>query len=434
MKIISLIFLFMLLFVSCGNDSATEDKGESSSEKSAEEVAGDDGSESSAEIQVRYTRSDEKAASVNSDLVSANSKFAVKLFKSLLKDDEGKNVFISPISISTALSMTMNGAVGDTFDGMQKTLEMTGMTQEQINKQFLNLLQSLEFADEDVSLTLADSIWIVPDYIEIIEKSFIENVEKWYLSGVYDATTPEALNSWIEEKTGGKIKDMIDQFPPDLVMYIVNAIYFKGGWSIPFKKEDTFSVDFTKADESTVKVDMMVEWKSEEFDAWMDDNTVGIRLPYGREKISFYAFAPIPFEDKSIDSFIDELDGEKLNTIINSFGKIDLGGILLPRFRIEYKKKLNEILKSLGMSKAFEGGFDKIIAPKSDPFFISRVLHKSFIEVNEKGAEAAAATVIETVNGGCKHQFRADKPFLFLIRDDRNGTILFMGKVEDPTK
>ncbi len=441
MRIITLIFLITLLFVGCGNDSGSDKESSNGVETNDSEGAGgvdDSNSEpgnAGEETKLRYKKSDELAEKVESDLVSANSNFAVKLFKSLLKDDEGKNLFISPISISTALSMTMNGAVDDTLDGMQKTLEMTGMTQEQINTQFLNLLQSLEYTDEDVLLTLANSIWLDPGYRENIAESFIEDVQTWYLSDVYDATTPEALNSWIEEKTGGKIKDMIDEFPEDLVMYLVNAIYFKGAWSTTFEKENTYSADFTKVDEAKVKVDMMSFPERDEYDAWQGDKVVGIRLPYGRGKISFYAFAADPYEGESIDNFIEKLDGKKLIEIIDNFGKLELGGIHLPKFKIEYKKELGAILKKFGMEQAFKGGFDKMLAPeKTGNPQISRVLHKSFIEVNEEGTEAAAATVVEVVDECMPLEFRANKPFLFLIRDDRNGTILFMGKVADPAE
>lgn len=446
-KFLSLIFilLFAAIFVSCDNstktlndneiaDNETEDDKTEDKTEDSETTDNDTDDEVPAEIQLKYQESDEKAEEVAGDLIKANTEFAFKAFKSLLESDKGKNIFISPISISVALAMTMNGTAGETFDGMQSALEFTGLTQEQINENFLSLLESLEYSDKDVVLALANSIWLEPTYAPNIKESFIETVEKHYLSGVFEADSPETINKWIEDNTGGHIKDMIKQFPADLVMYLVNAIYFKGAWTTTFDKEDTRETTFTKDDESTVNVDMMGFPEMAEHVSYATDRVVGIKLPYGREKISFYAFAPIDWEYKPIDEFIETLDQEEFDNIIDSFQEQELGGVYLPKFKIEYEKTLNDMLVSFGMEKAFEGGFDNMVDTSTglNPH-ISNVKHRSFIEVTEEGTEAAAATVVEIVDESMPMMFNANRPFFFVIRDDRNGTILFMGKIADPS-
>ena len=435
-----LVVLFASIFVSCDNDTNTLNDNETTDDETADNETADDdsGSEASDEeqaaLELKYQESDEKAKAVAGDLVKANTEFSFNMFKSLLEDDKDKNIFISPISISVALAMTMNGTAGETFEGMQTALEYVGLTQEQINENFLSLLESLEYSDKDVVLTLANSIWLEPSYAPNIKESFIEAVEKYYLSGVFEADSPETINQWIEDHTGGHIKDMIKEFPADLVMYLVNAIYFKGAWTTTFDKEDTKEASFTKDDETTVTAQMMGFTEMTDYVSYADDKVVGIKLPYGREKISFYAFAPNEWDYKPIDEFIATLDQETFDNIIDSFQEQELGGVYLPKFKIEYEKELNNILKSLGMEKAYNGGFDNMVDTSQglNPH-ISNVKHKSFIEVTEEGTEAAAATVVEIVDEAAPTTFRANRPFFFVIRDDRNGTILFMGKITDPS-
>lgn len=427
-----LALVFIAFFAACENGTSSKNDDSMIDETAISDDETTD--EESAEIQLKYKASDEKAEAVEGDLVTSNTEFALNMFKALLEDDKDKNVFISPVSISVALAMTMNGASGDTFDGMMNALEFAGLNLDDVNESFLSLLGSLEYSDKDVLLTLANSIWIAPDYKPEISESFIESVEKYYLSGVFEATSPEVINKWIEDHTGGHIKDMIKEFPDLLIMYLVNAIYFKGAWTTTFDKEDTHETDFTKEDESTVKVNMMAFKEMAEYESYVAEKVVGIRLPYGRGKIAFYGFAPIEWEYQPIDEFVNSLDQTKLDEIFSSFEKHELGGVHLPKFKIEYEKTLNSILSSFGMEDAFSGGFENMVKEGSgaNPF-ISMVKHKSFIEVTEEGTEAAAATVVEIVDSSMPTTFMANRPFFFVIRDDRNGTILFMGKIADPS-
>ncbi|HNZ53134.1 MAG TPA: serpin family protein [bacterium] len=391
--------------------------------------------DSDAEIFLKYNESDKKAYSVNNSIISANIEFAVKMLKTILADEEEKNIFFSPISISVALSMTMNGADGENHEEMSKALEFSGMTQKEINEGFLDLIESLNYCDNYAELNLANSIWIAPNYSDCISEPFIETLEKYYLSGVFEADSPDSINDWIKEKTNGKIEKVIDAFPDKLVMYLINAIYFQGAWTIPFEKENTQPADFFKKDGSIVSTDMMKIEKRGEYILFADDHLSGIRLPYGREKIAFYAF--ISNGDRSIDEYLNKLTAPYLSHVLNSFNKSIINGIFIPKFRIDYERSLMEIFASFGMKKAFYGGFENMKNDKCSGFdpYISAIKHKSFIDVAEEGTEAAAVTVVETSDEfSSEFFFNLDRPFFFLIRDDRNGTILFMGKVADPTQ
>jgi serine protease inhibitor len=420
--ILSIIITPLLLLASCDDGTSSGSNDGTSKESDAGP------SEETLEL---YLLSDENAAKVGGALVEANTDFAVRMFKSLVEEHPGENVIYSPVSVSVALAMTMNGAVDETFDGMQEALSFTGMTMEDINQQLQSLLLSLEHADEDVVLSLANSIWLNPGYP--VKQSFVDTVESWYSSDVFEADTPDTLNAWIEEKTGGHITKMITEFPVDLVMYLVNAIYFKGAWTTTFDKEDTYKTTFIRSDDNTVNVDMMAFTDRKEYDAYSNETVIGIRLSYGRGKIAFYAFVPLEWSQGTIDDFLSTLDSGTLDMALDAFKPMELGGVRLPKFKIEFEEELDDILKAFGMEAAYEGGFDNITDPADGRPLISMVKHKAYIEVTEEGTEAAAATVVEMVDEAAPMMFMANRPFVFLIRDDRNGTILFMGKVEDPT-
>jgi len=179
---------------------------------------------------------------------------------------------------------------------------------------------------------------------------------------------------------------------------------------------------------------MMAFPETTEYDAYSVGDIIGIRLPYGREQIAFYAFVPFTDDNEDpvpIDDFVAELTGETLTEMLNDFGPMDFGSVQLPKLKITYEKSLDDILEILGMEAAYTSGFNNML--DGDTPIISEVKHKAFVEINEEGTEAAAATTVEVVLKGMPASFIADKPFVFFIRDDRNGTILFMGKVEDPT-
>lgn len=377
-------------------------------------------------------QSDKMAESVDQHLVSLNTDFALKIFKELSNEDKNTNVFISPISISLAAAMAYNGAKNLTQQEIAETLEFKDYNIEELNSSFKVLLSSMTDIDEMVQLYTGNSIWCKKDFD--IEKDFTDLVENYYNASIYneDFNSPDTagkMNNWVSEATEGKITRIVDpEALKDVVIYLVNAIYFKGQWKDKFKVENTKEDDFFLIDKNIKKVQMMAN--NEKYEYYKGDNFQMIRMPYGRDKTAMYVF--LPNESIGINDFINSLSRDLLNKYISE--AISTEAMLkFPRFNIEYgAKSLIEPLKNLGMVNAFsaEKADFSSIAPL---MFISQIEHKAIIEVNEEGTVAAAAssmgmgaTAIRPV------EFIVNRPFILLIRDDRTGNILFMGKILKP--
>ncbi|OFW62251.1 MAG: hypothetical protein A2Z35_00565 [Actinobacteria bacterium RBG_19FT_COMBO_36_27] len=390
--------------------------------------------------EVSAGQSDEIAASMDKNLTNANTKFGFNIFKKLVSEDKDKNVFISPLSILMALAMTYNGAVGETSLAMAEALEFEGFDLEELNQGFKDLMVSIKNADSDIEMEIANSIWYRMGFD--IRADFSERNKKYFNSEVneIDFSAPDAvdtINGWIEEETRGKIDKMLTENPADsVVMYLINAIYFKGDWTYPFDENMTDDDDFYLPDGTAKKVPMMS--LEENFAYYKGDDFSGIKLPYGQEKMAMYII--LPDEGVNVDTVIESLDAEKWSRIKDLFYGSQVS-LVMPRYKVEYGiKLLNDVLTDLGMGIAFKEGladFSGIVNRESgDSPWISKVLHKAVIEVNEKGSEAAAATVVEMVESAMPIEeiinFVVNRPFFFVIADDRTGSILFMGKVVEP--
>ncbi len=379
---------------------------------------------------VSSEESDELAAEVDQSLVGANTDFGFNIFRELAAEDKGENIFISPLSMLLALAMTYNGALGETGLAMGEALEFSGLDLQELNSGFRDLTIAIENADSDIDMSIANSIWLRDGFKP--EEDFVERNKKYYSSEVeeLDFSAPDAvatINGWISDATRGKIEKMLSEIPADVIMYLINAIYFKGNWTHEFDESLTVDEDFNLLDGSSKKVSMMVQRR--DFMYFEGDNFSSARLPYGQDKMAMYII--LPDVGVGVDAVIESLDGDRWNKITGSFSEIEVN-IHMPRFKMEYGiKLLNTALSTLGMGVAFSPEADfSGIAPD---IFISRVLHKAVIEVNEKGSEAAAATVVEMVESAMPEvktaEFIVDRPFFFVISDDRSGTVLFMGKV-----
>lgn len=364
---------------------------------------------------------------IDSQAVSGMTGFAFDLFRTLNQEEEGYNFFISPLSVSTALTMTLNGAEGATREEMAKVLGYGGLEAETWNDTYQNLLPYLEQADETVELSLSNSIWyrqgdpIREAFLEQNREAFEARIEAMDFS---DPGAADVINGWIEEATSGKIDKMVDSpLPPDLVMYLINAVYFKGEWAEAFDPERTFEGEFTQTDGTAATVDMMNRKGTVDFgetDAWKI-----VRLPYGEDKLSMRLVLP----RENIDQFVEDLDAEMWRAMEASLAETEEVVLQIPRFKMDYGiKNLNDALFKLGMKKAF--GPEADLSGIREGLFISRVLHKAVIEVDEEGSEAAAATVVEVLESAVMEPvtFIADRPFLFAIVDEVHGNLLFMGK------
>ena len=377
------------------------------------------------------------AVDVDRRLVSANTGFGFKLFAQLAQGKAGENVFISGASVGLALAMTYNGAEGETRKAMARALGLEGMNLDEINRAYAQLRASLEKIDPKVRLAIANSLWarrgleFKPEFIRRNKEFYGAETTELNFN---DPNAPSTINAWVNEKTGGKIDKIIEQIEPDAILFLINAIYFKGAWAEEFDKAKTREEDFTLAAGNSKKHPMMRQsgrylyLESEDFQA--------VSLPYGGGRVSMYIF--LPAKISSLDKFHKGLNGENWDKWMSQFGKTK-GDIVLPRFKLEYEETINDALKALGMGVAFDpqGANLSGMIGTAENVFINEVKHKTFVEVNEEGTEAAAATSVGisvTSMPAPEKTFRmvVDRPFFCAIRDNQTGTVLFMGGINDP--
>jgi serine protease inhibitor len=374
---------------------------------------------------------------LDSQLVSANTKFGFKLFAEVAKQDAGKNVFISPASVGLALAMTYNGAVGETKQGMQSALEIQGMNHLELNQAYSQLRAALESADPKVQLSIANSLWgkkgltFNPDFIQRNKQYYGAEVTALDFGDPGAAST---INSWVSDKTKGKIDKIIDKIDAQAILFLINAIYFKGSWTVEFDKAKTREDQFTTLAGKPKRHPMMHQ--SGKYRYFEGQGFQAVSLPYGNGRISMYLF--LPATGSSLVEFQKNLSAANWDTWMREFAVTD-GEIAVPRFKVEYEITMNDALKALGMGIAFDASRADLsgIIKTSENAFISEVKHKTFVEVNEEGTEAAAATSVGVFTTSVmqpRKPFRmiVDRPFFCAIRDNQTGTLLFMGSITDP--
>ena len=376
---------------------------------------------------------------VITSVTKANNLFAFELFQELnaTPSETDKNLFISPLSISLALGMTYNGASGVTADEMQETLNLNELTITESNegvKCLMNVLEQTDQTDDQVQIDIANSIWSKQEYN--VKAELIDIVENYFDGEIkpLDFADPAALDiihGWISDNTNGKITEILDQIPANAVMYLINAIYFKGNWKYSFDETLTTDKTFFKEDGSTYMTPFMKQ--EGDFNYLSTTKFSAIDLPYGNDNLSMTAF--LPKDGYKVNDIIEDLNEENWNTWLADLDSTNVQ-ITFPKFKLEYKILLNDALKTLGMPRAFSSGaeFDNLFEEQLS-LAISRVLHKTFIEVNEVGTEAAAVTVVEIVETSAQilPTFNANRPFVYVIRDKVEGSIVFIGKMMEPS-
>lgn len=376
---------------------------------------------------------------VDNRIVSANTKFGLKLFNELIAQEPDKNVFICPTSIAMALAMTYNGADGATKDAMAKTLELEGIDIEVVNKANADLKTILENPDPHVQLSIANSLWAREGMS--FEQEFLDTNRKFYGAQVQelDFNSSEAgrtINDWVKKHTKDKIEKIVeDNIEPDTIMFLINALYFKGSWANKFDPKLTRKETFFLRDGTEKSYPMMFQ-SGEEYPYYKGENFQAVSLPYGKGRVSMMLF--LPDEGVNLQEFCEGITLEKWEEWMNSFSDME-GEVGLPKFKVEYEVELKETLKALGMEIAFDekkADFEKMYSFTSrGNIFIGSVKHKTFVETNEEGTEAAGATSVEMkLRGAPIDTFRMiiDRPFFFVIRDNETGTVLFMGTITDP--
>ncbi len=364
----------------------------------------------------------------------ATNSFGLSLFERICGPEEEENVFISPASISMALAMALNGAGGSTRAAMMEVLGLEGRDMDEVDREYARMMERLSMADPKVTFEIANSLW----YREglPVEEEYVRLAERFFGAAVrgLDFSSPEApgvINSWVSENTNGKIEEIIQSIRSELVLFLINAIYFKGTWTVEFDEDMTRDEPFHTTAGDTVSCRMMGQ--KGEFPYHESDLLQAIELPYGAGEFSMVVL--LPGSGAGTDSLISWLDAEGLAVVVDSL-TVREGRLALPKFKLEYDITLNDVLKDLGMSVAFDpraADFTGILS--RGQLYIDEVKHKTFVEVNEQGTEAAAATSVGIAITSVRPEgftMRVDRPFLFFIRDTGSGAILFAGRITNP--
>ena len=384
------------------------------------------------------------AASTNGFVPAATNKFALDLHKCLANDDKlaNGNLFYSPASLLIALAMTSHGARGNTAAEIMKVLHVASVSSSDLNKGMKKFIDSLNGAsDENNKLLTANRLFVQKSF-DILE-AFKEGTREFYdaelalVDYITNAEAREEINHWVEQKTNDKIKDLV---PPGMLssdtrMTLVNAIYFKGLWLEKFKKERTISKSFFVSQNEEIKVNMMRQEADFKYFESQELACQVLEMPYVGRKMSMVIYLP-----KEINGLAKLEEQMTFDCLQKSLSLLDASKkgveVFLPKFKLTQQFDVNDILSKMGAEEMFTPGKADLSGITAEPLFVSKVVHKAFVEVNEEGTEAAAATAIG-LNFMCmplpKPVFKADHPFLFLIRHNDSGAVLFLGRLLKPS-
>ncbi|MCT1576835.1 serpin family protein [Oceanobacillus kimchii] len=353
-----------------------------------------------------------------------------------LKGNEEDNIFVSPISIWLAVSMAYNGADGDTKDEMTNALQLGDIDLQTLNEHNASMMDQVSNHD-DVELNILNSIWLRPKFTFL--EDFEQQVTESYNPELGPLTTKEPMNEWVSEKTNGKITNLIEKVDEDHVAFLLNATYFNGNWKYPFDENNTDNDSFNLDESSITEVPFMS--LDEKLFYWENDEFQLVALPYGEEgNIQMEVF--LPNESIRLQEFVNKLTLEDWQNWRESMQET-VGSLKMPKFSLEYESELQDFFQALGMEKAFDqniADFSNMIDPAQlrGNLYISKIMHKTFLEVDERGTEAAGATSVEmkeesAIVSPAPFQMEINRPFLLTISDNETDTILFMGMIHEPT-
>ena len=368
-------------------------------------------------------------------LIASDNLFALDLFKEVYSLEEEDNFMISPLSVSIALGMTYNGASGTTKTAFEEALRLSGLTRHEINYIHGALITHLTKVDPKVTVEIANSIWVNKFYTLLQE--FADTNRFYYDAEInsldlYAPGAVDIINQWVSDKTHEKITEVLDQIPPDVVMYLINALYYYGTWKYEFNEENNLPIQFELENGMNKEVEGM---RLESDLPYYSNGDLRItELPYGNDKFSMMIL--LPGDNTEVNDMVDDISMDNWNQWISDMDTVGLD-LQLPKFSFEYKTLLNDALINMGLGIAFSGAAEfPLMVEESQSLYISRVIHKTFVDVNEKGTEAAAVTVVEiretSAGPGSAVPFVVNKPFLFVIREKTSNAIVFMGKVGEP--
>jgi serine protease inhibitor len=368
-------------------------------------------------------------------IVSFNNQLGFELL-SKVEANGGGNTFLSPTSLFMALSMVYNGTEGVTKEEIARVLHAEGIDVIELNKANASLMSKLHSDSKQIQLNVANSIWLNKDYH--FQTDFAEDNRDYFNAKIQevdisDSQSTKMINDWVEKSTNNKITDMVESpLDPNLVALLLNAIYYKGKWTHEFDKKQTEKRTFYLKDGSTKAVPLMM--LNEKLAYLENENFQAVSLPYGEEEMSMKVF--LPKENSSLDKFVTMLTLDNWKKWSSEFEEKE-GTVMLPKFKLEYEILLNDTLKELGMTTAFDTGanFSRMIE-ENEALSISKVKQKTFIDVNEEGTEAAAVTSVEIVKESASldkpFHMEINRPFFIVISDSKTGAIIFLGSISSP--
>lgn len=354
--------------------------------------------------------------------------FAIRLFAA--SQGEGENTLLSPLSVLYALAMTANGAGGDTLAQIQSVL---GMEKQTLNQYLHRYMEQLS-GDDTNALYLANSVWFTDDERFTVKEDFLQCNADYYGADIYrapfDSSTCKDINSWVKRKTNDRIPEILDEIPEDAVMYLVNALTFDAQWNEIYKKDQVRSDTFTAADGTGQPAEFMY---GEETDYLEDEWATGFMKYYKDKKYAFVAL--LPREDISVTDYIASLNGAHLQTLLSNPQQTAVN-TAIPKFETQFSMEMSTVLKAMGMENAFHEGadFSGIGSSTGGNIYISRVLHKTYISVAEKGTQAGAATAVEFVDESASMSAKTvylDRPFVYMLIDCTTHIPFFIGTLVD---
>ncbi len=365
-------------------------------------------------------------------VITADNTFGLDLYSRLSGSAKsGTNLMISPLSVSQALSMTLNGASGDTKTAMEEALRVAGYDRDELNELNRTLISALVAHDPKVVISVANSIWYRQEYT--IQSDFVTRNQTYYNAEVRPvdfaaAGCKDLINNWVSDKTNKKITQIVDQINPDAFMFLINAVYFKGAWTNEFNPKNTNRQSFNLEDGSNTQVDMM--HKKMDLNMFSNETFTSVELPYGKGNWRMFLF--LPQTGKKVADVESTLNAENWNKWLLRYDTVREVQFSLPKFTFSNDENLKDALTAMGMGVAFTDKADFTGILQQGGLQITGVKHKTFIEVNEEGTVAAAVTSVEVGVTSIGNFISFDKPFLFVIAEKTTGTILFVGRFMKP--
>jgi serine protease inhibitor len=369
------------------------------------------------------------------EVIASSNDFAFALLREVHAREQAPNVFISPLSASMALGMTLNGAAGGTFDAMRATLGFAGLSQEEINRAYHDLVALLLDLDPRVELHIANSTWARDGFP--FHAEFFDALRTWFDADARqldfaDPGAVDAINRWAGDNTRGRIRRVLESIDPDHILFLLNAVYFKGDWTTRFDRAATAPAPFTLADGRQVEVQSMSGMIRGGM-RWIDGVVIG-ELPYGGQ--AFVMNVVLPPHGASLADLIAGLDAGTwagwTQSLPQDYGTVEPMEVRLPRVELEYETLLNEPLGALGMGVAFTPGQADFSRLTPEDAYLDFVKQNTFLRVDEEGTEAASVTTVGVRTVSVPAALIVDRPYLLVIRERLSGAVLFMGAIGDP--